>query len=289
MLGIETVDNNIAGDLKIDKVFKLLLIRCHEFTPFGVTAEWVQRNQVEILLWARVVARPHRFLDVLVAPCVSFVSQQVANDPTLSRFSLFDNPFLPETVRAALKAGENIKYELVVNFDDAVARSLCVTALKGRGFFNVSMNNTGLDQRGKPRGYFAQVQDVSQYRRVEEQLRHLQVATEDSAESKAGISGSLVDMSFTDMIQVLCAGGKSAEIQLVQEDLKASVYLQDGNIVHCDLGGKTGPDAFYELMRWQAGDFTTKQCAEFPEATIASSPMALLMEGARLADEMSGG
>jgi hypothetical protein len=176
-----------------------------------------------------------------------------------------------------------------VNFDDAMTRSLCVTALKGRGFFNVSMNNTGFDQRGKPRGYFAQVEDVSQYRRVEEKLMHLQIAADDSAEAKAGISGSLVDMSFTDMIQVLCAGGKSAEIQLVQEDLTASVYLQDGNIVHCDLGGKTGPDAFYELMRWQAGDFTTKQCVEFPEATIASSPMALLMEGARLADEMSGG
>lgn len=103
--------------------------------------------------------------------------------------------------------------------------------------------------------------------------------------TKEGVSGSLEDMSFTDMIQILCAGAKSMEIDLICDGTEGHVFVKNGEIIHADVGDAKGEEAFYKLMQWTRGDFTTKQCAEFPEPTIDSSTMSLLMEGARIADE----
>ena len=102
---------------------------------------------------------------------------------------------------------------------------------------------------------------------------------------KAGVSGSLSDMSFTDMIQILCAGSKSTEIHLVRGDEEGLVWVKAGDIVHAVVGDAVGEPAFYELMSWDEGEFTTQECTEFPEITIERSAIGLLMEGARLADE----
>ena len=63
--------------------------------------------------------------------------------------------------------------------------------------------------------------------------------------------------------------------------------IESGNIVYCKVGSTIGEDAFYELMRWQNGEFVGKDCAKFPEHNVSASLMSLLMEGARQADEAS--
>ena len=103
--------------------------------------------------------------------------------------------------------------------------------------------------------------------------------------AEAGVKGSLADMSFTDMIQILCAGGKSMEILLVREGVKGCVHVSEGNVVHAEAGDKKGEAAFYDIMQWKDGDFTTRPRTEFPERTVQGSLMGLLMEGARLSDE----
>ena len=102
-------------------------------------------------------------------------------------------------------------------------------------------------------------------------------------EGSLQVNGTLEDMSFTDMIQIICAGGKSMEITLTRDELEAKVWIQAGNITHACLQELEGPAAFYALMQWREGKFTTSQCSEFPPQTIDVSAMALLMEGARLA------
>jgi CheY-like chemotaxis protein len=101
----------------------------------------------------------------------------------------------------------------------------------------------------------------------------------------AGVRGSLEDMSFTDMIQIVCAGNKSLEIVITGEGHQGHVFVQNGEIIHAQMGDKQAEDAFYRLMQWHKGEFSTKQCVEFPARTIKLSTMSLLMEGARLADE----
>ena len=102
---------------------------------------------------------------------------------------------------------------------------------------------------------------------------------------KTGVRGSLEDMSFTDMIQIVCAGNKNLEILLNGEGQAGHVFIQNGEVIHALVGDKQGEEAFYNLMLWQKGEFNTKQCSQFPARTIKVSTMSLLMEGARLADE----
>jgi len=104
-------------------------------------------------------------------------------------------------------------------------------------------------------------------------------------EPESGVSGSLEDMSFTDMIQIVCAGGKSMEIQLTHEGEKGEVFVRNGDVIHAAVDDETGEEAFYELMGWSTGGFSANRCDEFLEETIQSSLMSLLMEGSRRADE----
>ena len=107
----------------------------------------------------------------------------------------------------------------------------------------------------------------------------------DAGGGQKGISGSLSDMSFNDMIQILSAGAKNVRIALTDDAQHAEVYMRAGDIVHCELDDQRGPDAFYALMRWTQGTFAASQCRTFPEPTISVSTMSLLMEGARQLDE----
>lgn len=105
------------------------------------------------------------------------------------------------------------------------------------------------------------------------------------AERVEGVSGSLADMSFTDMIQILCASEKTMEVVLHSGSHEAHVVVEGGNIVHATLDDMTGEDAFYRLMLWRDGDFETHPCREIPVRSMRASAMSLLMEGSRVADE----
>jgi DNA-binding response OmpR family regulator len=103
--------------------------------------------------------------------------------------------------------------------------------------------------------------------------------------SQVGVNGKLEDMSFTDMIQILSAGAKNMEIHLTRQGHEGRVFLKEGNVIHAATGSLQGDEAFYQLMKWRDGLFTTKPCATFPAATIQASTTSLMMEGARLSDE----
>ncbi|MCE9614397.1 MAG: DUF4388 domain-containing protein [Lentisphaerae bacterium] len=102
---------------------------------------------------------------------------------------------------------------------------------------------------------------------------------------ECGVSGSLEEMSFTDMIQILSAGRRNVDLFLNSESAEGRVYIREGDVVHAVVGEQTGDAAFYALMRWKSGTFTTRQCGPLPERTIHVSTMSLLMEGSRQVDE----
>ena len=126
---------------------------------------------------------------------------------------------------------------------------------------------------------------------VDVELLYLKIEKQMTAASsrpggpEEGVTGSLADMSFCDMLQMLNASGKSMDITITRGEQTGKVILQEGNVIHSDLGDIIGENAFYALMQWEDGNFTMVECTEFPEPTVTSSTMSLLMEGARLADE----
>ncbi len=199
------------------------------------------------------------------------------------RFNIFDNPFLPPDARRALHRGESIRCEIVVDFVDVRKTGTFSSHRRDKGHFDILISNLGVDAEYRPRGYFAQIEDITQRRRIEAELRRLQM-TGPSAE---GISGTLEDVALTDIVQLFAAGGRSIVLTLTQRDLQAQLYMREGAIIHCVLGAKTGEEAFYEVVRWKQGKFTAKPCTEFPPRTITAPVMTLLMEGARRMDEVA--
>jgi DNA-binding response OmpR family regulator len=107
------------------------------------------------------------------------------------------------------------------------------------------------------------------------------------SDSRPGIKGSLSQMCFADLVQILSSSQKSVKISLSEEETIGEIYLDRGEIVHAAFGGINGEAAFYQLMRFSKGEFEVVPCVAFPQRTIALSVVGLLMEGARLDDESS--
>jgi len=106
-----------------------------------------------------------------------------------------------------------------------------------------------------------------------------------NGDRERGIKGSLEDMSFTDLIQILSAGGKNMEVTLSNGKDSGHVCLEGGEVVHADLGEQEGEEAFYGLMRWEAGEFHARRLDGSAKAGMRMPVMSLLMEGARRCDE----
>lgn len=112
------------------------------------------------------------------------------------------------------------------------------------------------------------------------------LAERKAPEEGQGVRGSLSEMSFTDIIQSLTSGEKDVEIALTNDTRQARVFIQGGEVIHAVCGSKTAEEAFYDVMTWGQGTFRIIPCTGFPERHIQASAMSLLMEGARLADEL---
>ena len=111
------------------------------------------------------------------------------------------------------------------------------------------------------------------------------LALKSARSTRSGITGTLKDMSFTDIIQSLTTGEKDVEIQLTSGGRKGVIYIQQGDIIYAEAQGFEGQDAFYKMMTWLEGEFEIRACSTVPERNVFESAMSLLMEGARIADE----
>lgn len=101
-----------------------------------------------------------------------------------------------------------------------------------------------------------------------------------------GVSGSLAEMSLSDLVQVLWHGRKSGALR-VRDTRKESgeIHFVEGAIVNALWGRLRGEEAFYAVLALKDGDFSLD--AEFrpPQVVITTSPESLLLEGMRRMDE----
>ena len=104
-----------------------------------------------------------------------------------------------------------------------------------------------------------------------------------------GVSGSLKDVALSDLVQILCAGLKSTKVELSHEDETGVIYIRNGEIIEIETGELRSEAAFYRLLAWKDGSFTTSECKTFPPQAIHIPAMSLLMEAARRNDERAGG
>jgi hypothetical protein len=99
------------------------------------------------------------------------------------------------------------------------------------------------------------------------------------------LEGNLRDIDLGDLIQLNCQSGARARLTAHHDDQESTLYFDDGDVVHAQLGGLEGEEAVYELLTWETGTFELKRDIGPPARTITTPWSALIMEGMRRRDE----
>ncbi len=109
--------------------------------------------------------------------------------------------------------------------------------------------------------------------------------SEKSGGLAATVAGSLQQLSFVDMIQVLAASGRSVRIELQSNNRKGSVVLWQGQIKFAQANTLTGEQAVFDILTWDTGSFTLHPIDTPPNANCTMPNEMILLEGCRLMDE----
>lgn len=67
--------------------------------------------------------------------------------------------------------------------------------------------------------------------------------------------GTLLDISLTDVLQVLSVNRKTCTLFLKKEDERGEIYLKEGKIVDAKAGELRGEQALFYLLNWEGADF----------------------------------
>src|SRR6266568_5448346 len=100
-----------------------------------------------------------------------------------------------------------------------------------------------------------------------------------------GFRGVLRRVGLQDVLQMECLARSSSVLEISTSQARGSVFVQDGQIIHAQVGELVGQEAFYHLMALAGGNFNLKPFTEPPARTMSGSWEFLLMEAARMRDE----
>lgn len=105
-------------------------------------------------------------------------------------------------------------------------------------------------------------------------------------QAQDGFRGVLRRVGLQEVIQLECLGNKSSILEITTQGTKGRIFIRDGAIIHAHIGQKKGEEAFNRLLAFDTGEFTLKPFTEPPEETIQGQWEMLVMEAARLRDEV---
>jgi CheY-like chemotaxis protein len=103
---------------------------------------------------------------------------------------------------------------------------------------------------------------------------------------KEGFQGVLRRVGLPDVIQMECLGRNSSILEIQNQQLRGRVYIEEGQIIHAQAGDTSGEGAFYNLLALPSGEFQLHPFEPPPKRSIDGQWEFLLMEAARMRDEM---
>jgi len=106
---------------------------------------------------------------------------------------------------------------------------------------------------------------------------------------RASVTGNLSELSLADIVQLLTNGRKSGMLMLRRGEEEARVFVSEGMVINCFYNGKSGEQAFYELVSWENGEFSLETDCTMPQREINLPTENLMLEGFRLLDEARAG
>lgn len=103
------------------------------------------------------------------------------------------------------------------------------------------------------------------------------------------VKGNLKDIGLTSLISINCNEMNQARLSIMNEGKQATVFFNDGNIVHAELDSHEGEDVLFELLRWEEGDFDLEQGVQADKQTVHTPWSGILLEGMHRIDEGDAG
>jgi CheY-like chemotaxis protein len=101
-----------------------------------------------------------------------------------------------------------------------------------------------------------------------------------------GFRGVLRRVGLQEVLQLECLGRKSSVLEVAGEGMRGRIFIRDGSIIHAQVGDHKGEIGFYKIFSLDGGEFTLKPFEDPPEETIEGSWEFLVMEAARVRDEV---
>jgi predicted regulator of Ras-like GTPase activity (Roadblock/LC7/MglB family) len=103
----------------------------------------------------------------------------------------------------------------------------------------------------------------------------------------SGFDGALSGMTLADLIQIKNLNRFTGCLTVEHGRQKGVIFFRDGDLVHAELGEKTGSEAFYAIMLWPGGEFRADPKIVTTCHTVSESLTYLLLEAHRLKDEQA--
>ena len=102
-----------------------------------------------------------------------------------------------------------------------------------------------------------------------------------------GLAGDLGDVPTAELIQLLCATRRVAQVDLLTErgNVLGSMHFADGRAVRAEAGDVLGEDAFYVLACQLEGRFEVRYGVQADDVNLSGDTLFLLLESARRTDE----
>ncbi len=82
--------------------------------------------------------------------------------------------------------------------------------------------------------------------------------TEPKTESE-GFHGDVTGLSLSDVIQLNGQNGFSGCITVQHGSRTGRIFFREGKIIHAEQAGKSGEEAFYDIMEWRSGHFSLER------------------------------
>lgn len=101
-----------------------------------------------------------------------------------------------------------------------------------------------------------------------------------------GFRGVLRRVELGEVLQLECLGRKSSILEVASKDLRGRIYIREGEIIHATVGDHQGETGFYKIFSFVGGEFSLKPYEEPAARTIQCSWEMLVMEAARVRDEV---
>jgi CheY-like chemotaxis protein len=102
-----------------------------------------------------------------------------------------------------------------------------------------------------------------------------------------GFQGMLRRVGLQDVIQMECLGRNSSVLEVYNDHVLGRIYIEEGSIIHAAGGDVTGERALQRLLALPGGSFELVPFEPPPEKSISGPWEFLLMEAARVRDEVA--